>query len=157
MINIVNSNQGKVQIRKKTNLKPTSTRHRVKSCKPCSFYTGRVSYQHRVNGPASETSGPFTRQAFWARHPWKWAPVPKLLFRYLLVYTTIFCRYNFIISTVPIQCPTENGTSTYYLRRYFSSISGRWVVPLFVLVCAMVTTTIKGSTFGLVDTNASNF
>ncbi len=26
-----------------------------------------------------------------------------------------------MISTVPIQCPTENGTSTYYLRRYILS------------------------------------
>ena len=26
-----------------------------------------------------------------------------------------------MISTVPIQCPTENGTPTYYLQRYILS------------------------------------
>ncbi len=31
------------------------------------------------------------------------------------------------------------------------------MVPLFLLVCAMVSTTVKRSTFGLVDKNASNF
>ena len=46
MINIVNTNKGKVQI---TNSKLTSNWHRVNSCKPCSFYAGRVSYRHCAN------------------------------------------------------------------------------------------------------------
>ena len=51
MFNIVNSNKGNIQIRKKThNWKPTSNLHRVNSCKSCLFYAGRVSYRHRVNG-----------------------------------------------------------------------------------------------------------
>ena len=50
MINIVNNNQGKVQISKKNKQTNIEQAYSVNSCKPCSCYAGRVLYQHRVNG-----------------------------------------------------------------------------------------------------------